>query len=151
MPDYYCPRCCALISADFLLTADEQFDCPECHEPVRMELVAPDLAAAATDRTAEGVEEETPPGSRLSCRLVGDRLVLYIPPGSSKPGRSLGLSGVFWTGFTAVFTVIMTIIGGGASKKHEKFFPYFTVQTKVVPAEMLNEAGIVGAALAAEP
>jgi polyphosphate glucokinase len=45
----------------------------------------------------------------------------------------------------------LIIIGGGASKKHEKFFPYFTVQTKVVPAEMLNEAGIVGAALAAEP
>lgn len=45
----------------------------------------------------------------------------------------------------------LIIIGGGASKKHEKFFPYFTVQTRVVPAEMLNEAGIVGAALAAEP
>jgi polyphosphate glucokinase len=45
----------------------------------------------------------------------------------------------------------LIIIGGGASKKHEKFFTYFTVQTKVVPAEMLNEAGIVGAALAAEP
>ncbi len=45
----------------------------------------------------------------------------------------------------------LIIIGGGASKKHEKFFPHFTVQTKVVPAEMLNEAGIVGAALAAEP
>ena len=45
----------------------------------------------------------------------------------------------------------LIIIGGGASKKHERFFPHFTVQTKVVPAEMLNEAGIVGAALAAEP
>ena len=45
----------------------------------------------------------------------------------------------------------LIIIGGGASKKHEKFFPNLTVQTKVVPAEMLNEAGIVGAALAAEP
>ncbi|MFL7791351.1 MAG: polyphosphate--glucose phosphotransferase [Anaerolineae bacterium] len=44
----------------------------------------------------------------------------------------------------------LIIVGGGASKKHEKFFPYFTVQTPVVPAEMLNEAGIVGAALAAE-
>ncbi|MFN2269346.1 MAG: polyphosphate--glucose phosphotransferase [Anaerolineae bacterium] len=44
----------------------------------------------------------------------------------------------------------LIIVGGGASKKHERFFPYFTVQTPVVPAEMLNEAGIVGAALAAE-
>ncbi|MBN1979873.1 MAG: ROK family protein [Anaerolineae bacterium] len=45
----------------------------------------------------------------------------------------------------------LIIVGGGASKKHGKFFPYFTIQTPVVPAEMLNEAGIVGAALATEP
>jgi polyphosphate glucokinase len=45
----------------------------------------------------------------------------------------------------------LIIIGGGASKKHDDFFPYFTIQTETVPAEMLNEAGIVGAALAAEP
>jgi polyphosphate glucokinase len=42
----------------------------------------------------------------------------------------------------------LIILGGGASKKHEKFFPYLTVQAKVVPAESLNEAGIIGAALA---
>lgn len=45
----------------------------------------------------------------------------------------------------------LIIIGGGASKKHDKFFPHFAVHTEVVPAGMLNEAGIVGAALAAEP
>ena len=44
----------------------------------------------------------------------------------------------------------LVIIGGGASKRHGKFFPQFTIQTEVVAAEMLNEAGIVGAALAAE-
>ena len=43
----------------------------------------------------------------------------------------------------------LIIIGGGVSKKHEKFFPSFSTQTKVVPAEMRNQAGIVGAALAA--
>ena len=42
----------------------------------------------------------------------------------------------------------LIIIGGGVSKRHDKFFPYFTTQTKVVPAEMRNQAGIVGAALA---
>lgn len=41
------------------------------------------------------------------------------------------------------------IIGGGVSKKHEKFFQYFTVETQVVPAQLRNDAGIVGAALAA--
>lgn len=41
------------------------------------------------------------------------------------------------------------IIGGGISKEHEKFLPFLTVEAAVVPAQFLNEAGIVGAALAA--
>jgi len=39
------------------------------------------------------------------------------------------------------------IIGGGASKKPQNFFPHLTVKAKVVPARLKNEAGIVGAAL----
>lgn len=39
------------------------------------------------------------------------------------------------------------IIGGGISKVHEKFLPLLTVQARVVPAELQNSAGIVGAAL----
>lgn len=39
------------------------------------------------------------------------------------------------------------IIGGGISKKHEKFLPLLALQTEVVPAQLQNEAGIVGAAL----
>jgi polyphosphate glucokinase len=41
------------------------------------------------------------------------------------------------------------IIGGGVSKKHEKFFPYIKVRAKLLPAAFRNEAGIVGAAMAA--
>ena len=41
------------------------------------------------------------------------------------------------------------ILGGGVSKKHEKFLPHLTVATDVVPAQFRNEAGIVGAAMAA--
>jgi polyphosphate glucokinase len=41
------------------------------------------------------------------------------------------------------------IIGGGISKKSEKYLPLLTIETPVVPAQMLNEAGIIGAALAA--
>jgi len=41
------------------------------------------------------------------------------------------------------------ILGGGASKKSERFMPYLTVQAEVVVAQLLNDAGIVGAALAA--
>lgn len=43
------------------------------------------------------------------------------------------------------------ILGGGVSKKHEKFVPYLDIDTEVIPAEFYNEAGIVGAALAARP
>lgn len=41
------------------------------------------------------------------------------------------------------------IIGGEISKQHEEFLPHITVGTEVVPATLRNEAGIVGAALAA--
>jgi polyphosphate glucokinase len=42
------------------------------------------------------------------------------------------------------------IVGGGISKEHEKFLPLLTIDIPVVPAELLNEAGIIGAALAAQ-
>lgn len=41
------------------------------------------------------------------------------------------------------------IIGGGISKVYDKYIPLLTIETPVVPAQFLNEAGIVGAALAA--
>lgn len=42
------------------------------------------------------------------------------------------------------------MIGGGISKDHEKFLPLLTVEVPVVPAQLLNEAGIIGAAMAAQ-
>ena len=44
----------------------------------------------------------------------------------------------------------LIIIGGGVSAKHAKFFRYLKPRARLVPAEFLNEAGIVGAALWAE-
>ena len=49
----------------------------------------------------------------------------------------------------AYFWPELFILGGGASKKPEKFMRYLDVPCEVVPAELLNEAGIVGAAVAA--
>src|SRR6056297_2420005 len=40
------------------------------------------------------------------------------------------------------------IIGGGVSRKHEKFLPLLECRTPVVTAALGNDAGIVGAALA---
>jgi polyphosphate glucokinase len=39
------------------------------------------------------------------------------------------------------------IIGGGVSKKADQFLPHVELRTPVVPAKLLNDAGIVGAAL----
>jgi polyphosphate glucokinase len=41
----------------------------------------------------------------------------------------------------------LIIIGGGVSRKSEKFLPHVRARTEVVPAQLLNDAGIVGAAL----
>lgn len=41
------------------------------------------------------------------------------------------------------------VIGGGVSKHHREYLPLIEVRTPMVPAELRNEAGIVGAALAA--
>jgi polyphosphate glucokinase len=43
----------------------------------------------------------------------------------------------------------LIIVGGGISKKADKFLPHIELSTEIVPALMLNDAGIVGAALSA--
>ena len=43
------------------------------------------------------------------------------------------------------------VIVVGGDKQEVRFFPHLTARTRVVRAEMLNEAGIAGAALAGVP
>jgi polyphosphate glucokinase len=43
----------------------------------------------------------------------------------------------------------LIIIGGGVSKKADKFLPHIELRTPIVPAQLHNNAGIVGAALVA--
>jgi polyphosphate glucokinase len=45
----------------------------------------------------------------------------------------------------------LIVVGGGISKKSDKYFLHLTARTKVVRAEMQNNAGIAGAALAGLP
>jgi polyphosphate glucokinase len=49
-----------------------------------------------------------------------------------------------------LFSPDLFVIGGGISKKFEKYATYFTVQTKIMPAMLLNQAGIIGAAMYAK-
>lgn len=48
-----------------------------------------------------------------------------------------------------IFTPSLFIFGGGISKRWKDFHEFFDVRPRIVPAELRNNAGIVGAALAA--
>lgn len=52
-----------------------------------------------------------------------------------------------------LFSPELFIIGGGVSKKADKFLPLLTseAEVKIVPAQMQNNAGIIGAAYLARP
>jgi polyphosphate glucokinase len=45
----------------------------------------------------------------------------------------------------------LIILGGGGGRKADRFIPSLHVRAAVVPAQLENEAGIIGAALAARP
>lgn len=46
-----------------------------------------------------------------------------------------------------LFSPDLFVLGGGASKKFNKYEDQFTISTKVVPAEYQNDAGVLGAAM----
>lgn len=48
-----------------------------------------------------------------------------------------------------LFTPDLFVVGGGVSKNAEKWVPLLELKTPVEPAQLLNDAGIVGAAIAA--
>ncbi|RKS71413.1 polyphosphate glucokinase [Motilibacter peucedani] len=49
----------------------------------------------------------------------------------------------------ALFSPSLFVVGGGVSKKSEKFLPHLSLETEIIPAALLNNAGIAGAALLA--
>ncbi len=73
---------------------------------------------------------------------------------SSKVRKEEGISSKQWAArihyilenYERIFHPELFIIGGKASKKANKIFPYINVNTKVKSTTFLNEAGIVGAA-----
>jgi len=56
---------------------------------------------------------------------------------------------LFLASMESLFWPDLIIIGGGISKIADKYIPLLNIETPVVPAQLLNEAGIIGAALAA--
>ena len=50
---------------------------------------------------------------------------------------------------TAILNQDLIILGGGVSKEYDSFSGYLNVQTRVEPAALQNNAGLIGAAMAA--
>lgn len=58
---------------------------------------------------------------------------------------------VYFQHIEFLFSPNLIILGGGVSKKHQKFLKYLALNATIVPAKLRNEAGIIGAAMAAMP
>ena len=81
-------------------------------------------------------------GERRASAAAKDRHELSYPEWAERVDRYLDvLEGSLWPD--------LIIVGGGVSKKAHKWVPLLSTRTPVVPAELQNDAGIVGAALAA--
>lgn len=52
--------------------------------------------------------------------------------------------------YERIFNPTAFVVGGGISRDHERWIPHLKVETPVVPAQLLNRAGIVGAAMAVQ-
>ena len=54
---------------------------------------------------------------------------------------------IYFRAIERLFSPDLLIIGGGVSKKFDKFAKHIDINTPMLPAEMRNYAGIIGAAL----
>jgi polyphosphate glucokinase len=81
-------------------------------------------------------------GERRASAAVRDRENLSYPEWARRVDRYLDvLEAGLWPD--------LIIVGGGVSRKAHKWVPLLSTRTPVVPAQLQNDAGIVGAALAA--
>ena len=88
------------------------------------------------------IQVDSEDGERRASAAVREREDLSYPEWAKRVDRYLDvLEGGLW--------LDLIIVGGGVSKKAEKWVPLLSTRTPVVPAQLQNDAGIVGAALAA--
>ena len=81
-------------------------------------------------------------GERRASAAAREREDLSYPTWAERVDRYLEV-------LEAALWLDLIIVGGGVSKKSHKWVPLLSTRTPVVPAELQNDAGIVGAALAA--
>ena len=56
----------------------------------------------------------------------------------------------YFSHLEALFWPDLLVVGGGVSKKADRFLPELELRTRIVPAALRNDAGIIGAALLAD-
>jgi polyphosphate glucokinase len=89
------------------------------------------------------IEVDGEDGEKRASAAARDREGLSYPQWAKRVDRYLDvLEKSLWPD--------LIIVGGGVSKKADKWVPLLSTRTRVVPAQLQNDAGIVGAALAAE-
>jgi polyphosphate glucokinase len=81
-------------------------------------------------------------GEKLAAASVKDRADLSWKKWSKRVDAYLGR-------LESLVSPDTIIVGGGVSKDHAHFLPRLHARAEVVPAELFNDAGIVGGALAA--
>src|SRR3954451_8049557 len=88
------------------------------------------------------IEVDGEDGERRASAAARDREELSWADWAQRVDRYLDvLEGSVWPD--------LIIVGGGVSRKAHKWVPLLSTRTPIVPAELQNDAGIVGAALAA--
>ena len=88
------------------------------------------------------IEVDGEDGERRASAAAREREDLSYPAWAKRVDRFLDvLEAGLWPD--------LIIVGGGVSKKAAKWVPLLSTRTPVVPAQLRNDAGIVGAALAA--
>jgi polyphosphate glucokinase len=55
----------------------------------------------------------------------------------------------YFTALENLFWPDLIVVGGGVSKKSDRFLPLLNLRTPIVPAALRNDAGIIGAAIVA--
>jgi len=92
------------------------------------------------------------PNSELGHLLIGGRDAEKGASFAAKERRRLSWKSWakrlqrYYSHLELLFSPDLILVGGGVSKNHEKFLPLLKLTTPIVPAELRNNAGILGAA-----
>lgn len=95
------------------------------------------------------------PNTELGHMMIGDQEAEHMASSAARDREELSYKK--WAKrvtkvlkeYERLFNPSTFVVGGGISRNHDKWVPLLDIDTPVVPAQLRNRAGIVGAAMAA--